>query len=151
MACVVGASYAHLNKDWDLIEMTGPQLTALEADVIDKLLAGDSPVLECLRLQRANANVSRRELSGAGFYVHFALDRPSVPKATKAASLRLGDVVATIEGLQHDAGFVLVVTDGYLDFLEGYSFDEPWPEQVQNFSVRYVTAGERDPRAFILK
>jgi hypothetical protein len=150
LACVVGASYARLSNAWDLIEMTGPQLTALEADVIDKLLAGDSRVLECLRHQRSNANVSRRELSGGGFYVHFAL-KSSMPKATKEASLRLGDVVATIEGLQHDAGFVLIVTDGYLDFLEGYSFDEPWPEQVQNFSVRYVTAGERDLRALNLE
>jgi hypothetical protein len=147
----LGASSARLNNAWDLIKMMGPQLTTLEADVIDKLLAGDSPVLECLRHQWANANVSRRELSGAGFYVYFALETLSVPKATNAASLRLGDVEATIEGLQNGAGFVLFVTDGYLDFLEGYSYEEPWPDQIRNFSVRYVTAGERDLRALNLE
>ena len=131
--------------------MTDPQLTSLEAEVMNKLLSGDHRVLESLRGQLANAKVSRRELSGAGFYVHFALDKSVVPRATQADTLRLGDVVATIEGLAHGAGFVLFVNDGYLDFLEGYSFDEPWPERVRGFSTRYVTGDERDMRVLKLE
>ena len=49
----------------------------------------------------------------------------------------LGGVEATIEGLEHGVGFTLFLTDGWLDNLEGYTYDEPWPDTIETFSLRY--------------
>lgn len=28
--------------------------------------------------------------------------------------------------------------------LEGYSYEEPWPEEIPQFKIKYETGGERD-------
>ena len=63
--------------------------------------------------------------------------------------MRIGDVYAEIPGLEHGAGFVLYIKDGYLDMLEGYSYDEPWPSSVEGFALHY-SSGERDVRSLRL-
>jgi len=41
---------------------------------------------------------------------------------------------ATIDGLQHGAGFLLIVEDGMLDMVEGCTYVEPWPDRSRAFS-----------------
>ena len=119
-------------------------LTNLERAVLDKLLCGDSPVLSALRSQLGVVAVSERDLTGVGFMTNFRLP-PSVPRApVKSGVIRFGDVEAQLEGLKHGAGFLLYVKDGVLDALEGYSYDEPWPEQIETFTLRYMEDGQRD-------
>jgi hypothetical protein len=103
--------------------------------VLDKLLAGDHPVLKALRGQADGARLSSRELTGAGFFCVFEVFGPPLP--TSHRNFEIGDVNARIEGLSHGAGFVLFVRDGRLNMLEGYSYEEPWPEQVCNFDLTY--------------
>jgi hypothetical protein len=71
----------------------------------------------------------------------------AVPPAVKAVGrglrARLDDVVATIEGLEHGAGFVLFIENGLLDNLEGFTYDEPWPDRLGGYSLRYMNE-ERD-------
>jgi hypothetical protein len=43
--------------------------------------------------------------------------------------------VAEIAGLERGVSFVLFVRDGMLDFLEGFTFDEPWPDRIDDYSV----------------
>lgn len=35
------------------------------------------------------------------------------------------------------AGFLLYVDKGLLKMLEAYSYEEPWPERIKNFELRY--------------
>lgn len=51
---------------------------------------------------------------------------------------------AEIGGLQNGAGFVLHLREGVMDYLEGYSYDEPWPPVVEAFSVSYIGDIQRD-------
>jgi hypothetical protein len=120
--------------------------TPLEDAVMAKMLAGDNPVLSMLRGQYAKSRVSIREWTGVGFFTTIETHvgssaRPDIGR------LHIADVSADIDGLQHGAGFVLHVTDGLIDYLEGFTYDEPWPEVVDDFSVSYVTG---DDRAFTL-
>jgi hypothetical protein len=39
-------------------------------------------------------------------------------------------VIARMEGLEHGAGFMLFIDDGVLVMLEGYTYDEPWPQRM---------------------
>lgn len=129
--------------------MMSYDLTDLERGVLHKLLAGEHPVLEALRGQLGSCRVGRRELTGCGFFTELQVDRTLPAAPTSAQKLRIGDVIATITGLKHGAGFVLFVKAGYMDMLEGYSYDEPWPESVSEFDVGY-TGEPRDVRSLQL-
>ena len=120
------------------------ELTSLEERLMKLLLAGDDPVLAMLRCQLRSSRVESRELTGCGFFTYVAVDRSAAEAVAGHPSLRFGDVDAVISGLEHGAGFVLFVEGGYLDNLEGYSYDEPWPaNDITDFELRY-TGGVRD-------
>jgi hypothetical protein len=119
------------------------QTDKLETDLLDLLLAGDDPVLRVLRAQLAVAIRKPRQLTGVGFFTHFdfppdALRLPGNPKFS------FGDVVGDITGLQLGAGFVLHVRDGLISFLEGYTYDEPWPRAITTFNLKYASGHQRD-------
>jgi hypothetical protein len=114
-------------------------LNALEQGVLDMLLAGDNAALATLREQAARARLASRELSGVGFFCSFEVPREA-PRLQAAASLWIGDVNAEVSGLKHGAGFVLFIRDGRLDMLEGFSYDEPWPEDPGPFTLTYQCA-----------
>ncbi len=123
------------------------ELTDFERAVLAKLLAGSHPVLDALRSQADVAAVKDRELSGVGFFTRF--DVPEEAKRVPGGkSFHLGDVAAECEPLRHGAGFVLFVRDGTIDMLEGYTFDEPWPEgpwpDVERLTLTYTNGREND-------
>lgn len=129
--------------------MMSDELTDLERGVIEKLLAGEHPVLELLREQSRTCRLKKRELTGCGFFTELEMDRTVKAAPTVQENLRIGGVKARIAGLEHGAGFVLFVSGGYLDMLEGYSYDEPWPEAITDFELTYVD-GSRDVAALQL-
>ncbi len=110
------------------------ELTDLEQAVLGKLLEGDNTVLATLREQAGRARLTKRENTGAGFYCDIEVDGDA---PTVRGDFHLGDVQAEIRGLDHGAGFVLFVRDGRINMLEGYTYDEPWPDRVTDFSLRY--------------
>ena len=115
-------------------------LNELEQAVLDKLLAGDHPVLATLRQQMSQARLVKRENTGVGFYYDFEVDS-SAP--TVANDFHIGDVHAEIEGLAHGAGFVLFIRNGRISMLEGYTYDEPWPDQIRGFSLKYTNPNRK--------
>jgi hypothetical protein len=114
-------------------------LNDLEQAVLDMLLSGDHPVLAVLQAQAAKARLVKREYTGVGFFCDFEVP-PDAP--ILKGDFDIDDVSGEVEGLAHGAGFVLFIRDGRLDNLEGFSFDEPWPEEVGNFQLSYM----KDPR-----
>jgi hypothetical protein len=116
--------------------MTGIALIPLEQAVMRMLLDGDDPVLRALSEQFSLASVKSRRLTGAGFYLDFQI--PDSSHRLGNRNMTFDDVMAEIEGLQHGAGFVLFVRDGVIETLEGYSYDELWPTNVQHFELSYI-------------
>ena len=120
-------------------------LNEFESAVLAKLLAGDDPLLVALRSQAEKARLASREHTGAGFYLTF--DIPAdIPPLSQQPDLYFGDVKAKLSGLKHGAGFVVFVTGGRLDMLEGYSYDEPWPEVIGEYELSY----HHEPRSLQL-
>ena len=111
-------------------------LNRFESAVLGKLLAGDHPLLTALRSQADMGRVSSREYTGAGFRCTFATP-PNAPSLSGHSDFHFGDVNAKIGGLKHGAGFVIFVRGGRLDTMEGYSYDEPWPEGIDDFELSY--------------
>jgi hypothetical protein len=115
------------------------ELTPLEGAVIETLLSRDEPGYDDLRRQLASCHAASREMTGVGFYNALEVD-PSAPSAPDSVGNPVGngrgfpdDVYADIEGLQHGPGFVLWLVDGRLGMLEGFTYEEPWPGEVEGF------------------
>lgn len=118
-------------------------LTELEGAVLDKLLDGEHLDLEILRAQVKALVVEKREMTGVGFYTHLSVPS-SIERLPRKASFQIKDVTAHIPGLKNGAGFILFVNDGAVDFLEGFTYDEAWPDQVRKFELEY----DHLPRGF---
>lgn len=117
-------------------------LTPFEVAVMEKLLSGDHPSLIMLRAQVGVVNVSSREFTGVGMYVHFRLP-PGVESAPLEGQRILRGVVAELEDLRYGVDCLLYVQDGRLDCLEIVTFGEPWPRQINKFRLCFVP-GRRD-------
>lgn len=122
------------------------ELTKLEREVLLKLLDGDDESLFILREQLDAASVSEREMTGVGFYTTLTIPS-NARRLSRVDTIRLGDVVARISGLDHGAGFVLYIQNGVLHLLEGYVYDEKWPPDVSFFELSYVSGNQRDSEA----
>lgn len=125
------------------------ELNDLERAVLTALVEGDHPVLEALRHQLETCGVKSRELTGHGFFTELEVEPSCRPAPTSCKRLSIGDLNARIGGLENGAGFVLFVDRGQLTMLEGYSYDESWPEIISDFALEY-TGGARDIAALNL-
>jgi hypothetical protein len=104
-------------------------LTELERLAMKMLLSGDDPELEVLRAQWATASVAVRDLTGAGFFTSFRVDRSL---EAVGRSMWIEDVMAEAVGVTGPIKFILYVEHGFIDTLEGWTVgawnvDDPSP------------------------
>ena len=99
------------------------------------LVAGGHPVLSYLRHQLEHAVVTRREYTGAGLYVDFAVALDF--QRSTLDSFVFGDVDLETPALESGIGTVLFVKEGGLSLLELYTYDESWPDDVGSYRLRY--------------
>jgi|SRR6266850_3312926 len=118
-------------------------LNSLENTVLEMLLAGDNDRLTLLREQLKRAQVSSRKMTGVGFYTEFAVP-PAIPRVPGRPTFRLGDVSGTAANVRNGLGFVLFVSDGALSMLEGYTYDELWPDEVRDLILEYSGGPNRN-------
>jgi hypothetical protein len=96
-------------------------LSALERAVLDAIALQLPDLAESLAHQQQLARVTARANTGAGFYTTFDV---SAGPLVEGVSSPVGNVSATIHGLEHGMGFLLWLKDGKMHQLEGYSFGE---------------------------
>jgi hypothetical protein len=118
-------------------------LTNLENAVLEMLVDGKAETFQLLRKQYLAARVRERHLTGVGFWTYFSIP-DEVAKLPCNPSFRFGDVSADIKGLENGAGFLILVKDGYIHQLEGYSFGEPWPDDTNTFKLYYRSGLQRN-------
>jgi hypothetical protein len=101
------------------------------------LLQGDNDALALLRRQAEQARAASRKMTGVGFFTKFALP-PGVPRLPGRQTFKFGDVNGTADNVNHGVGFLLYVDDGALSMLEGYTYDEPWPNELRGLVLKYA-------------
>jgi hypothetical protein len=94
-------------------------LSPLERAVLDVIAVQVPEVANALAGRQVR--VTARENTGAGFYTKLNVS-PSSPIEGLVAPL--GDVGATVAGLEYGMGFLLWLKAGHLYQLEGYSYEE---------------------------
>ena len=112
-------------------------LNEMERRALEMLLAGDKPELALLRAQLSSATVVSRDFTGVGFFTQLLVPA-ELPRVRGCARLILADVYAEVTGLEHDAGFVLFVSEGAIDVLECFIVDERWPDDAMMRRPYYV-------------
>ena len=113
--------------------MYGDPLTPLEHDAIATILRHDHPIADALRAQLDVCRIKSRRFTGVGFFTDIV---PQGLAIEGIGHLELGDAHAEVDGVAHGAGFVLFVADGMLAMLEGFTYDDPWPNVVGTYAVR---------------
>lgn len=116
------------------------ELNKLEIEVLKLQLKGSDKLLVDLKNQLQHIKVIKRELTGSGFYTSFFNDSLSSIEDCDdlLGDMKFGDVCAEIEDLKNGAGFLLYVENGKISMLEGYSYDEPWPEKCDKFTLSFL-------------
>jgi len=117
-------------------------LSLFEKAILEKLLSGNFLEIISLRRQIELCKVVKRELTGFGFFTTFKVPE-NTPRIFGLNAI-FGDVIGEIEGLRYGAGFLLYISEGVLDMLEGYSYDEHWPSSINDFKLSYTKGEERD-------
>ena len=110
-----------------------PQLLDLVDRLMPLLLAGDHPTLVTLRAQYQRARITKVELTGVGFFVDFEVP-PEMAK-TEPRDLTGGSANIAVAGVKHGAGCVLFVREGCLTMLEGFTYDDEWPEHPKVLAI----------------
>lgn len=93
--------------------------TALESAVLAEIGRAYPNQAAALEKQLAGATLTSRKNSGVGFFTEFSVD-PIAP-VLEGESV-LSGLQARITGLKHGMGFLLFVTNGRADMLEGYTY-----------------------------
>jgi hypothetical protein len=114
-------------------------LTSLEKAVLETMLEKPSEYSEAIKQQLAAVIVARRELTGVGFFTNFIVPT-DVTVRRDLPNMELTGVVAEFPNLEHGAGFVLFIRDGVVRMLEGYTFDENWPNKTDEFKLSRTKA-----------
>jgi hypothetical protein len=112
-------------------------LTNLERAVLEKMLAGKNSELKILREQFSKTAVSTREMTGNGFFT--SLEIPALAlHLQRKGRVTITDVSANFSKLKRSAGFVLFIDDGKINCLEGFCYDESWPDSTADFELSYL-------------
>ncbi|TVQ85443.1 MAG: hypothetical protein EA357_00640 [Micavibrio sp.] len=110
------------------------KLSPLEREVIQKLLEGDDEAKEILREQFRVATVLDRTVTDTGFYVDFSIPE-DIQRLADREKLIIQGIGAKIPSLAFDASFILFVKDGAINLLEGFAYEEPWPNRIDTFEL----------------
>jgi hypothetical protein len=107
-------------------------LNQLELDILDRLLAGPDRSRGELREQLPYLTGVLREYTGHGFFTDLEYSE-AAPHATVSDYQVHGG--ASVSSLKHGVGFVLFVRGGLLVQIEGFAYDEPWPDDIGKYDI----------------
>jgi len=113
----------------------------LEWAVLDAIALQVPEVADALARQQGKIRVVARENTGAGFYTTLDVSHCS---PIKGLASPLGDVGATVIGLEHGMGFLLWLRDGRIHKLEGFSYGES-TSGIDFEQVAFGAVGPRTP------
>jgi len=120
------------------------KLLDIERQVLEKLLTGNHPFLQGLRVQLRGIEVVKRKFTGTGFFTFFRVDPFLVVPGLAGMDFEFGNVVAEMENLERGAGFFLYIVKGAIRALEGNAFDGKWPGHIGRFKLFHINGDVRD-------
>jgi hypothetical protein len=112
----------------------------LERAVVHRILRDSelNPVKHEVNFEQVK--VLDRDYTGIGFLTEF--ERSSELKLfADGVCLRWGKVGARLNASKIETGYVLYVDNGYLTTIEGYTYREDWPDDVDSIEIYELKPG----------
>jgi len=100
------------------------ELYPIERAAIEAIVRQYPNLANALTVQLEGAKVTSRRNTGAGFYCDLHVRDDAPPSITSSP---IGEPFADVAGLEHGMGFLLMIRDGKMVCLEGYSFEDCAP------------------------
>lgn len=117
-----------------IINLVNNNFIKFENDVMQKILHEDNALYEQLSKQYKCAVITNREFSGCGFFTKFNILDESL-RLKDFMNIELGNTRAIIEGIKNGIGFVLFIRNGFITTLEGYTYDDKWPDNISDYQL----------------
>lgn len=111
-----------------------------EKEVMSKLLNDDSKLLLNLMEQYRHANIVSREFTGKGFFTKFYVDENLCKYSSNG---KVDDVMAVFPDSEVYY-FILYVTNGKIDTLEGFSTLDEWKDNYKDVEIKYCFDARRE-------
>jgi hypothetical protein len=114
--------------------------TELEKAVIERMLADRElrPIRSTVDFEKVT--VSDREFTGAGFLTEFERSQ-ELKLFDDGVSLRWGQVGARLNASKIETAYLVYIDDGYLTGVEGYTYGDEWPNQIDRMELYELTPG----------
>ena len=112
----------------------------LERAVIERMLADCEPRPVRSVVNFEAVTVSDREFTGVGFMTE--LERSEELRLFDAGlSLRWGNVGARLNASRLETSYLVYVDDGYVTTVEGYTYGDEWPDEVERIELYELKPG----------
>lgn len=114
--------------------------SALEKAVIGRMLSDRELEPARSTVDFDKVSVSSREYTGLGFLTE--LESAEELKLFKdGVSLRWGNVGARLNASRQETGYLVYVDNGYVTAVEGYTYGDDWPDQVEQIELYELKPG----------
>lgn len=114
----------------------------LEKAVVERFLADPAERPNKRSIDFEAVNVRSREFTGAGFITEFQR-ADELKLFPENISRRWGKIGARLNASLVDTGYLIYIDEGYLTAIEGYTYGEDWPaeiEQVEFYNLKQTPA-----------
>lgn len=104
-----------------------------EKIIIDDIISQYPEYSDKLRRQYDSGTVVGRNMTGKGFFTDYEIGDRSASLGD-GVNLQLGENQWNINGLKYGSDYILWIKNGIISSLEGFSYEEPWPEVITEVS-----------------
>ena len=105
------------------------QYSEFEKLILDDIVAQYPEYAPNLARQLASARVGKRTIYAHGFYTEYEIEDRDA-RIEGATTPTLGKRQWKLNDLRYGSDYILWLREGYVAGLEGFSYGEPWPEEI---------------------
>ena len=113
------------------------KLEQIEKGILQQFLNYQYPYLSD-KINFDSLNIKKRIFTGVGFLTHLKKD-PLLKITDENESYEWGKIGAKINDNKIDIGFLIYVKNGFIDAIEGYTYDREWPSEILNVEFYEIT------------
>jgi hypothetical protein len=116
-------------------------VSELEMKVIERFLSDPNLTFLTPSLRWEATKVKDRSMTGAGFLTEFEHSE-ELKVLGNGVSLRWGKVGARLSSSKIETGYLVYVDDGYLTAVEGYTYGDEWPPDIDRIEMYELKEGQ---------
>jgi hypothetical protein len=116
------------------------QPNELEKAIVERILVDPELAPTKSSLRWDEIKVKRRSLTNVGFLTEFEFSEELMVFASDI-SLRWGKIGARLNETKIETGYLVYVDGGYITTVEGYTYGDEWPRQIDRVQLYDLKEG----------